>query len=389
MRRALRDLPTVTPRPLPSFAAIAGCFCAIAGLAAVTYWPRIAYPALYRDDWQFAYSRVAHPHGYLLFGIHEAVIHNRPIYLLINHVLTWGLGTNATALLLIGLVIDVLVCTAAFVLLSVLGMGRWTAGVLAALLIVYPLADSTRLMWSIAPTNLGAGFYLVGATLAILSLTNRSRGARRLHAAAIACYLLSLLTYESAAALIVFSCLVYRLVVPWRAALRQWRTDIAVLGVLFGAFLIINRLFGEHVNNPVSPAHLIGRIGVFAYQSVGAVALTVFPAGPALVTGLVVGERAVALAGLLVVVVGACTWLRRGGIRTRSLSIARWGWTIAAATVALVLAYLPYVIAAGAYHPLARGEGNRTNQLAALPLLVSPTACCASRGLWSSRAGRR
>ncbi len=370
VRRALRDLPTATPRPLPSLGATAACFCAIAALAAVAYWPRIAHPALYRDDWQFAYSQVAHPHGYLLFGIHEAVIHNRPIYLLINHLLTWGFGTHATALLLIGLALDALVCTAAFVLLSVLGMGRWTAGVLAALLMVYPLADSTRLQWSIAPTNLGAGFYLVGATLAILSLTYPSRQGRRLQAAAIVCYLLSLLTYESAAGFIVLSFLVYRLVVPWRAALRQWRIDIAILGVLFGAFLIVNRLFGEHVNNVVSPAHLIGRVAVFAYESVGAVALSVFPAGPALVTTLVVAERTAALAGLVLVVVGAYVWLRRRGIWMPSSSIAGWGWTIAAATVALVLAYLPYVIAAGAYHPLARGEGNRTNQLAALPLLV-------------------
>ena len=368
--RALRELPTIAPRPVPSTRALAGFWSVVAVITVVTYWPQIAHPALYRDDWQFAWSQLTHPHDFLAYALRDAVSHNRPIYVLVNHLLTACCGTDARALLLIGLLIDTLECIAAFVLLSVLGMGRWRSGLVAALVMIYPLADSTRLMSAMATTTIGVSFYLVGATLAIRALAKPARESRCLHGAAIAFYLLSLLTYEAAAGLIVLSFLVYRITVPWRTAIRHWLVDILVLGVLFGGFLIVNRVVGEHVDNPVQLADVVGRVAVFAYESAGAVALSTFPAGPALVTRTVVVERAAALLILLMLLAGGYVWFRRRGGGRLPSAIRRWEWTIAAAAVAVAPVYLPYALAGGAYHPLARGEGNRINELAAIPLLV-------------------
>jgi hypothetical protein len=183
-------------------------------------------------------------------------------------------------------------------------------------------------------------------------------------------YLLSLLTYESATGFIVLSFLLYRLAVPWRAAFSRWFVDIVSLGVLFGGFLIVNRVAGKHVNSAVPLSHLVERIAVFGYEAAGAIALSTFPAGPALVTKLVVAERTTALLALLMLLAGGCAWHRRRNTRGASADTGSWGWAIAAAIVALVVAYMPFVIASGTYHPLARGQGNRTNQLAAIPLLV-------------------
>lgn len=105
-RRVLADLPTLTPRPVPSLSVMAGVFWGVTAVAAITYWPQISHAAFFRDDWTFAYHRLTHPHHYLLFGLHNAVTHNRPVYVLVNNWLSALFGNDATALLLVGLVVD-------------------------------------------------------------------------------------------------------------------------------------------------------------------------------------------------------------------------------------------------------------------------------------------
>jgi hypothetical protein len=366
----------------------------VVAVAVATFWPQILHPALYRDDWQFAWDRLAYRHDFFANAFRDALTQNRPIYALVNHLLTAWPGTNARALLLIALLTGAFECLAAFVLLNVLGFGPWTSGLLGALLMVFPLADSTRLAASMATTTLGVTFYLVGATLAVRTLAEPSLPLRRRHAAAIGFYLLSLVTYESAAGLIVLSFLVYRIVAPSRTAIMHWLVDVAVIGILVGAFLIVNRVFGQHVNSAVALSDLPRRIGTFAYESVGALSLSIIPAGPALVTKLVVIERGAALVVVLALLIGGYLWLR-GVSEGQSLAAIRgWGWTIMAAAAVLPATYLPYLVASGAYHPLARGEGDRTNQLAAIPLLVIAygvlvITCRVAVGFWEGWRGRR
>ena len=362
-------LPTVAQRPVPPLRGLAGFLIAVLALAVVGYWPQLSHPALYRDDWQLAWAHLYHAHDFVSYAITSTLKNNRPVYMLINHLLTGVFGPDARALLIAGLIIDALVCTAAFALLRVLGLGSWSAAALAGLLMVFPLADSTRLLPAIAPATLGGGFFLLGATLAIRALARPRRQAGWMHVGTVVAYLASLLTYESAAALIALSFLIYRVVVPWRQAIRHWVVEIRVIVLLFGVYLIVNRVTGYHANTAVSLGELPHRLGVFAYQSGGVIALSLFPAGPAAVTRLVVLERVGALLAVLVILAAALAWLAR---RRRGLPAEVWrgGWAIVAALIALALAYVPYIVAAGDYQPLERGEGNRVNNLAAIPLLL-------------------
>lgn len=352
-----------------SFRVLGGVFCVVLALGVIAYWPEVAHPSLYRDDWSFVWDRLVQVHGYLGFAIRDSLKFNRPVYVFVNQLVVWAFGDDARPRMILALLIGACVSSAAFALLRQLGVGLLAAFAIAALLMVFPLSDSTHLVATMATTTLGSGLYMVGATLAVRSLSVPARAGRWLHAGALAFYLLSLLTYESAAGLILLSVLVYRVVVPWRVALSRWARDVAILAVLFGAYLIVNRFVGEHLGHLRSVSQVFDRVGVFVYESIGAIALTVFPAGPALVTRTVVLERAGALLAL-VCLVAALVWIHRDRDRETIAEVRRWVWVMTAAAAGLALAYLPYVVAAGDYHPLERGEGNKINQLAAIPLLL-------------------
>ena len=318
-------------------------------LAATAFWPQIAHPAFYRDDWMVANFGLVHRHGYLGSALHDAVSHNRPVYVLVNHLLAYAFGSDVRALLLVGLAVVVLVCWVSFVLLCELGCGvAWSAS-LSLLLLVLPLADSTRLAWTMSTTTLGMGLFGLGAILAVRAMSSAGPRARWLHAAAIVCYLLSLLTYESAAGYILLSCLLYRLVVPWRRALAHWRVDLGALAVLFGGFLVLNRVAGQHVNAGISLAELPHRIVVFVAEAGGALALAVVPSGPSNLSRLLVVERvAVVIALLAVIIHGAARGRRPSAAAVRTGGVA---------LLAIGVGYLPFLVAQGAYHPLQRRGG--------------------------------
>src|SRR5262249_54743645 len=113
---------------------------------------------------------------------------------------------------------------------------RIHSAAIAALLLVFPTIDSTRLWSTASMTSLALAFYLLGALVAVHALRRPGAHPWRMHAGAVALYALSVLTYEATAGLVVFSFLLYCCVAPWRTALRRSAVDVGVLVVLLLVF---------------------------------------------------------------------------------------------------------------------------------------------------------
>ena len=146
------------------------------------------------------------------------------VWLPLTHLVT---GSDPRGLLAINLALAVLMATALWWLLRLLGVQLAHALAIAGLVLVFPGADSVRLWPAAGISQLAIALWLVGAGVALLGLARTGRRAWAFHGGALALYAAAILTYEAVAGVVMVSVLLYLSRTGWsrwgrRRAASRW-----------------------------------------------------------------------------------------------------------------------------------------------------------------------
>jgi hypothetical protein len=219
-------------RPLHRSAEIALAGAALVGLGFLILTPHVQHGGFYADDW--ANAAAFHFEGWWRMSLYEwrHTIPARPILALL-HPLPYALfGLDPTYHLAAAVVLAALTSLSFFAFLRVLGIEFPHALAMALLTLVFPWAGAAHLWPTGAMNNVAVITYFLGSIAALRGLAlghARRRGAIMLHLFAAALYLVSILTYEVAAAAILLSGLLYRTRVSWRALRARWALDALIV----------------------------------------------------------------------------------------------------------------------------------------------------------------
>jgi hypothetical protein len=305
-------------------------------LGAALFGPQVARGGFYWDDWQNAVNgHIAGDPG--LFssldrGTLRPVFGYRPaltVMLVVEH---WAFGSDKHLHLAMALLFGVLTAWSLYLLLRTCGLAVAEAAVPAALLLVFPWTDSTR-MWATASFDtLAVALYLLGAVLAVR---------RRWTILSLALYLIACWTYEVVAVAVLFSVALYLSAMPRREALRRFAFDLGVVAVAL--IVVVTGTSRE----PESLSTQVDHAGTLASQAFSLLARALVPVGA--VPGVV--------GAVLLVLLCAWGWVR--GER-------RWPPVAGLGALAVTAGYALFVPAAPYYEPLAPGTTNRMNVLAAV-----------------------
>jgi hypothetical protein len=317
--------------------------------AALVYGRQVLGGGLYWDDWQNAanvhFSREPGLFGALSQATERPVFGYRPVLTALLVLQFEAFWSHVHVLLGLAAFYGATTALALFVLLRTLGLATIEAIVPAALLLVFPWCDSTR-MWATASFDtLAVTLYLLGLTLAVQALRSRRTA---LVVASLALYLAAAWTYEIVTVAIAFSVAVYLLVAPRRTALRRFALDLVVVVVALAVVAT------GTTRQPRSAADQLSHAGTLAGQAFSLLARALVP---------VDGVPGVVGAALLAAVVGAALASRRPELR-------RWVAAAALGGLCVVAGYVLFVPAGAAYQPLAPGSTNRMNVLAAVGSVV-------------------
>jgi hypothetical protein len=347
-------------------------------LAAAVYGRHVLDGGFYWDDWQLA-ARNLYPvqsspdyHGVLDLTL----LGYRPLLALLLPAIHAVLGPHPSAHIALGLILAAATATCFWASLRAAGLEPFHAAGMAALSLLFPWADSMRLWPTAAVNTVAVCLYLAGVALALHGLRAGGRRGRRLTAAALILYALSVLTYEVAAVAMLLGVIAYARVVGWPRAWRRWALDVVA---------IVGPLLYVALNTPRSKESLSGQIDharVIADQALTLAARSVVP-----VDGV---GRGVGLALLAALAGGAGLALRglapgdpaREGVR-------RWLLVAAAAVLGVGASLVLFVPADAHYQPLAPGVNNRINLLAAPAYAALAYAAAMLAGTLLAAAARR
>jgi hypothetical protein len=179
--------------------AVAGALLCLLGIS--VYLGEVIHGGLYADDWSLgALYRFPSPSGHLSDFLAAAPA--RPVqavYLLATFAV---LGMSAPAQLSAALMLALLASLLFYAVLRSLGVIRLHAWLIAALALLVPASDATRLWADASPALLSVCLYCSGLLLALRAFRGAGPG-RRLptHAASLILYALSITTYETTALL--------------------------------------------------------------------------------------------------------------------------------------------------------------------------------------------
>lgn len=274
--------------------------------------------------------------------------------------------------------LGVLMSASLYVLLRQLGFARGHAGVVSALVLIFPAATSIRL-WIAPVSHLTIALALLGFTIALRAFGTAGRRRFGLHGLSILMFVASLLLYELMLPLMLASALCYRLRVPWAPALKRWLVDCVVLLPL--VFTVTRS------EDSSWEAQTVGGMWdhalVFWDQAQTLFATVVLPFGT---------EDWYVFALVAVVPAAALILLRQldAGDPARA-DLLRWLGAIAGGLVVVTLGYTIYVPAMDYYAPLGPGVANRVNAVPSIGWvlvlygLIALAATMAFRGLPSAR----
>jgi len=350
-------------------------------LGAAVFGPHIVHGGFYYDDWaNYAQTKYGPQAGFFAairswFDTAGA----RPgtaLYMPLTHEL---LGFHIGAHLALAAVWAIAMSLAFYLLLRCLGIERLSALLIAALALVFPFSDSTRLNAVSGLSSFAITLYLVGAIIAVIAF-RYARTPLRWHAVSIAFYLVSVLTYEiTAGPVVVLGLGLYLLCAPSRQALVRWVVDVAVVAL---ALLAFNSRSADKTVH--SLGYMFDHARVILDQGVGILASALSPFGAPNQWG------ALALIVLVLAVGIAAFRLLGPGADRRELR--RWLLVCGGGLLAIVAGYLMFIPADVYYSPATLGVGNRVNAFAALGCVTVAYALAmlfgtlAFRGLKGARA---
>lgn len=328
-------------------------------LGVFAYAPHVRHGGFYLDDWANG-ARTLYSGGVsgALSAFAKLTLY-RPVLVLYVPLTYFVFGTHMAYQLAWSAALAIWVSAMLYGILRTLGVPRSHSWVLAALTLVYPWYDSTRLWETADQATLSIGLAFTGLWLALEGLRRRSL---RLHLCAAGLYLISILTYEVTLPCIAAAGLLYTLRAGWRAARVRWAIDLVV--VLVGGFWVGTQTNHESFGVSADLKHLqeivttggtiVGRtlipVGMQRTTLALIVLLIVAAAGTAAYIYLGVRPPAQRAAGWSI-----RNWLLLGGA---GLAIAALGWII-------------FTPANPYYSPSVYGVTNRVNALAGFGLVIA------------------
>jgi hypothetical protein len=332
-------------------------------LAIAVFSTHIQKGSFYYDDWANA-ELATYPPNHGLWGVFEAFWHVtgfRPLLVPYTVARLKILGLHQHAQLAWAVFLAVLMSLALYRALIALRFERIHAGLIAALVLVFPFSDSTRLWSMTATASLVVALYLVGLVLALRGLEETERRPQVLyHAGAVACYVAAVSTYEAVATVALASVAFYLLQTTWRRALARFAVDALAMGAV-----LVWELSNSEINTAnsanggmVSHARLIFNQGLQILTKSG---LPFGAPSETLVLGCLGG--ALAIGGLL--------WWRLPRVDPARAALARW-LIVAVGGIAFAgIAWGVFIPANPWYSPLTEGVGNRVNVVAAIGLITA------------------
>lgn len=250
---------------------------------------------------------------------------------------------------------------ALFAVLRRVGLGLPHAWVIAALVLIFPFADSAVLWPTASHIHMSITFGLVGMLLAMRGLRERNAGnvsaSRRLHFAAGTFYALSILTYEIAGISLLLVPALYLTQAQWRLVRARWAVDVGVIGVC----LAWSR--GTSNRDPLPFDQMIEHGRAILDEAVTIIVRSAVPIGNT-------GRTAVGVVIVGILVASLVVWRLLSRSDHARGAVGRWLLTAAAGAVAATVAWATYIPAEPYYSPASPGIGNRTNALAAIGLVI-------------------
>jgi hypothetical protein len=199
-------------------------------LSIVVFLPYVRHGGFYLDDWANG-ALALHPAG---GGFSTALDQfwdlgkYRPVLVLYVPLTFELFGAHFSLHLAWTIALCVVVSGALYGVLRTLGVARVHSWMIAALVLVFPWSDSTRLWATASQISLSMAFAFTGIWLALVGLERRSW---RWHAGALALYALSILSYEVTLPLLAAMGVVYTLRYGWGVAWKRWAADLVVVGI--------------------------------------------------------------------------------------------------------------------------------------------------------------
>ena len=339
----------------PRWRELAGAGLLFTALAFVVFGWYAFHGGFVADDWVNANRYYFHSGSGFWGAVDNYQTPSRPVAAVWVPLTYAVLGTHLHLHLVLSVVLAAFLSGAFFAFLRTVGIGTTLALAAAALLLVFPSSDSTRLWSTGSQINLFVGLYLVAMVIAI---AGRRRFGPEPTLPAVATQVLAstlavtaVAGYEIVAPAVLLSVFLYRWI-DRRGAIWRWLLD-AIPTVL--VLIFFTSRFGEggdHGVQLLTDARLIadGAISVVGYSLVPSRDVSRW-----LVLG---GVGAIFLVVL---------WARRfSGSRPDREEIGRWLAPLVLAVVAIGIGYLMLVPAGERYPPYSPGVQNRANCFAAL-----------------------
>jgi hypothetical protein len=335
---------------------------------------------LYYDDWSLlALARFPGSEG-LLHGLWLGY-GQRPGQVLYYAGLAHLLGADASARLALAAAMVVLQATCLFALLRRLRLGRLDAAAISGLSLTFPFSDSLWLWGVLSLTSLAIAAAMLGVMLALSAFQSRGARAIALHAASLALYVASILSYELFA---VAGCLVgllYVRVVGLRRARVRWLLDVvAIAGTLAfaRAALPIDVATPSKMQSLPGMVSHAGEILGRGARLIGSAALPLGGLSPWLGLALIVA-----------VLVGATVLrIRLTAAEEARAELGRWLAIAAAGVLVALAAWAVYVPASDHYAPTPVGTVNRINAAAGIGIAILLYACLRLAGMVLRRVAR-
>jgi hypothetical protein len=336
---------------------LAGVSLLLSALAFVVFGWYAFHGGFVADDWVNADHYYFHPDPGFWGAVDNYQTPSRPIAAVYVSLTYAVLGTHFDQHLVLSVALAAFLSIAYFAFLRTLGLGLPWALAAAAVLLVFPSSDSTRLWSTGSQINLFIGLYLVAIVIAIAG--RRRFGAAPSLPAVLTQVLASAIAvvavggYEIVAPAVFLSFVLYRWAGGRGGTLWRWLLDIVPTLLLL---LLYTRKFGDSASSGsqlLDNAHLVldGAVSVLAYS--------LYPTRMLTTPWLLIA----ALAGVLLV-----TQLVRqlAPASPDRDAIARWSLPIVLAVAAIAVGYAMIVPVADRYPIYAPGVQNRTNCFAAL-----------------------
>jgi hypothetical protein len=351
--------PDAPQRRLPTLLAGVRIVAVLAAAEALLLGGHLLHGGLYTDDWPLASIQHQTGSSGLLADLAEAN-HERPLGFLYQVLTTTLSTTNPHLHALWGLLTLLAAASASYMLLRSISLKVWEAVAVALLFMVFPFADSAWLWYAASHGYLAIALAACGGTLALAGLRREGRAALAFHGGALALFAASILTYQTAAAVICLSLLVYLPRTERRTALALWATDVLVVAASLGLPRLITGSAGSNVPDRISSlSEQVHHARLMANQGLTLLGDALVPFGAP--------HRNVVLPIALVIFIAGLLLLRRAGSSYVPSQLRRWLWLIAGGSLVVAGAYAVYVPAPIAlYQPLAKGSENRVNVLASL-----------------------